>query len=177
MLVKEDTATEAAWIGAYGSQGYNIIGDAVSYPSYANVTVAGVTSFTASTPPIPAAALQVPSGTGSFAGGWHSSTSFTIDVNLTDGHAHDIALYAVDWSGNNSPVEKFQITSAATGALLSTVTLQSFARGTYIQWRLTESVVITVTNLAGPNALLSGIFFDPPSVPAPRRPEPRRPTS
>ena len=30
--------TQGNWIGAYGSQGYNVIGNATSYPAYATVT-------------------------------------------------------------------------------------------------------------------------------------------
>src|SRR5262249_44536711 len=37
-LLKRDTTTEGNWKGVYGSQGYNVIGNAVSYPAYANVT-------------------------------------------------------------------------------------------------------------------------------------------
>ena len=40
-LIKRDSTTQGTWIGAYGSQGYNIIGSTASYPSYATVSVAG----------------------------------------------------------------------------------------------------------------------------------------
>ena len=39
--------------------------------------------------------------------------------------------------------------------------------GVYLQWMVTGSVVITITDIAlvgGPTATLSGIFFDPPST-------------
>src|SRR5262249_49409348 len=45
-LVKRDATTLGNWIGNYGSQGYNIIGNAVSYPSYATVTASGQSTFT-----------------------------------------------------------------------------------------------------------------------------------
>ena len=37
-LVGRDTTTQGNWIGTYGSQGYNIIGNTTSYPGYATVT-------------------------------------------------------------------------------------------------------------------------------------------
>ena len=40
-LVKQDTTTQGNWIGAYGAQGYNVIGNAARYPAYATVTPAG----------------------------------------------------------------------------------------------------------------------------------------
>ena len=85
-----------------------------------------------------------------------------MDVNLTDGQAHDVALYAVDWD-NQGRSEQIQIASAATGAVLDTETLSSFSGGVYLQWELSGNVVITFKTLAGPNAVLSGLFFDPPS--------------
>ena len=53
-------------------------------------------------------------------------TSFTVDVDLTDGQAHDLELYFLDWS-NSGRSEQVQIRNAATGALLDTETVSSFA--------------------------------------------------
>src|SRR5262249_49130300 len=40
-FVGTDTATQGNWIGKYGTQGYNIINNAVNYPPYAAVTATG----------------------------------------------------------------------------------------------------------------------------------------
>ena len=113
--------------------------------------------------------LQNPSGSGRIAAAWYSSTSFTINVNLTDGQAHDIALYAVDWDSHGRS-EKIQITNASTGAVLDTETLSSFVNGIYEVWTISGDVKITISRLAGSNALLNGLFFDPYSLsPASRR--------
>jgi hypothetical protein len=45
---------------------------------------------------------------------------------------------------------------------LDTETISSFSGGDYLQWAVTGNVVITVKCLAGPNAVISGLFFDPP---------------
>ena len=45
-LLKRDTTTQGNWIGTYGSQGYNIIGNAASYPAYATVTPTGQSTYT-----------------------------------------------------------------------------------------------------------------------------------
>ena len=45
-LVKSDPATEGNWLGAYGSQGYDVIGKPASIPSYATVTPAGQSTAT-----------------------------------------------------------------------------------------------------------------------------------
>jgi hypothetical protein len=33
--------------------------------------------------------------------------------------------------------------------------------GTYLIWNISGGVKVTVTSTAGPNAVVSGIFFDP----------------
>jgi hypothetical protein len=92
---------------------------------------------------------------------WYSSSSFTIDVNLTDGQVHDLALYAVDWdsAGRN---EQIQVIDATSGAVLDTETLSSFSGGVYLQRAISGHVRIVVTNTGGNNAVVSGLLLDPP---------------
>ena len=40
-FIGQDTTTQGNWIGTYGSQGYDVIGNAASLPSYATVTPIG----------------------------------------------------------------------------------------------------------------------------------------
>ena len=88
-----------------------------------------------------------------------------MNVSLTDGTAHDIALYAIDWD-NQGRSEQIQITNAATGAVLDTETVSNFSGGVYLDWRVSGDVAITVTRLAGPSAVLSGLFLDAPPTTA-----------
>ena len=71
--------TQGNWIGTYGTQGYDIIGDAASLPSYATVTRLGPVDYTWSLehdrPPRPpgrpaAPAAPPPAGTGAPASPW-----------------------------------------------------------------------------------------------------------
>jgi len=160
-LVQRDTTTQGNWIGAYGSQGYNIIGNAASYPSYATVTPSGQSSYNWAASTNDTRALETPGGSSRIPACWDSSTSFSINVDLTDGQTHDVALYAVDWEKSGRS-EQIQITNGVTGAVLDTETISSFSSGTYLQWAVSGDVTITVTKLAGCNAVLSGLFFDPP---------------
>ena len=131
-----------------------------SYPSYATVTPTGegTTVWTSST--TDPRALENPGGSGRIAATWYSSTSFSINVDLTDGQAHDVTLYALDWD-NRARSEQIQITSAITGTVLDTETLSNFSGGVYLEWTISGNVVIKVTNQASPNAVISGLFFDP----------------
>ena len=48
-----------------------------------------------------AGALQNPGGSGRIAACWYSASSFTVNVNLTDGQLHDLELYFVDWDSTS----------------------------------------------------------------------------
>ena len=172
-FVGEDTTTEGSWIGVYGSQGYNIINSGVSYPSYATVTPAGnhLDTWAASTS-VPQALQDAPPATSRIAACWYSSTSFTVDVDLTDGQSHNLELYLLDYD-TTSRSEQIQLTDANTHAVLSTESVSSFHDGVYMSWTISGNVLITFTKTGGANAVLSGLFFDPDD----RRPCPPPPAS
>ncbi len=159
-FVKADVSTSGNWIGVYGTQGYDIISDAVKIPSYATVTLAGQTNYTWSTTTSDVRGLQIPGSTNRVEAAWYSSTSFTIAVNLNDGQAHDIALYACDVD-KNGRAEQIQISSASGGAILDTRTISNFQGGEYLQWNVTGNVIIKITRQAGSNGIINGLFFDP----------------
>ena len=87
-----------------------------------------------------------------------SSTSFTLNLDLTDGLSHRVALYLLDWD-QLSRSEKVQITDALTGNVLDTRSVSNFANGQWLAWNLTGDVKITITNTGPYNAVASGIFF------------------
>ena len=156
----QDTGTVGNWIGAYGTQGYEVIGNGTSLPPYATVTPSGQTSYTwASSTAIPGA-LEDVGGTSRIAACWYSPNSFTVRVNLTDGQTHGLELYFLDLNSTGRS-EQVQISSGATGAVLNTELVTSFANGVYLDWDVSGSVVISITKISGPNAVLSGLFLDP----------------
>jgi len=165
VLVGRDSTTQGSWLGAYGAQGYDLAGVAATVPSYAAVAFTGQSTLTWADSPAQPQFLQVPDHTGGLAYAWYSPTSFSVNVKLTDGQAHDISLYAVDLDDEGRS-EQIELTNAATGAVLDTETVSSFSGGVYLEWRVTGSVVIQVTNLAGSDAVISGLFFDPTYRPA-----------
>src|SRR5262249_33478964 len=78
-FVTADASTQGNWIGTYGSQGYNVIGDAPQYPTSATVTPSGASTWVWATSTTSPSALQNPGGSGRIIAGWYSSTSFTVD--------------------------------------------------------------------------------------------------
>ena len=158
-FVKLDTATQGNWVGAYGSDGYNVIGGPASYPSYAQVTPSGKTDYVWKSSTTDVRALQVPGG-GRVAATWYSRTSYTVDVNLTDGRTHGLALYLLDWD-NGGLAERIDVKDAVSGAALGSWTASSFAGGEYLVLNVSGHVTIRFTRLAGADCDLSGLFFDP----------------
>ena len=159
-LVSTDTTTQGNWIGTYGTQGYDLFNDESSLPSYATVTVASASPWTWSATTTDQRAREQVGGTGRIAACAYSTASFTVNVNLADGGVHDLALYFVDWDSTTRS-EQVQLTNAATGAVLDTETVSSFHQGVYLVWAITGDVQITITRLAGDNAVLSGLFLSP----------------
>ena len=173
-FVGTDATTGGAWRSAYGHDGYDVVGDASpdnpSLPSYAQVGVTGAYAYTWGTNTGSPYALRDAAGAGDVAATWFSSTAFDIHLNLTDGQAHAVSLYALDWDqlkGWNAPrSERIDVLDAVTGAVLDSRTLSSFL-GEYASWNLKGSVDIRVTNLvANNNAVIGGLFFGGPSAPA-----------
>src|SRR5437763_138571 len=80
---------QGTWASAHGGDGYLTPGAATNPPAYATVTTSGASPCTwvagatdpRDTPVSPGSSNRV-------AACWYSGTSFSVDVNLTDGQAH-----------------------------------------------------------------------------------------
>src|SRR5262249_14674719 len=98
-FVKTDTTTKGNWKGVYGADGSNVLGSGTtSYPSYAQVSATGQSSYTWAASTTDVRALLKPGSTSDrIAASWFTSLSLTIDLNLTDGSSHQVALYLLDW--------------------------------------------------------------------------------
>ncbi len=169
-FLKKDATTQGNWINTYGTEGYNVIQDAPSYPSYATVSATGQTAHTWAISTTDVRALQNPGGSGRIAATWYSASSFTIDVSLTDGQAHDLELYFLDWD-STARSEQVQISDAASGMVLDTESISSFHGGVYLDWQVSGHVVIKITKIR-PVAMRSSAACS--SIRHPRRRQPRR---
>src|SRR4029077_12917455 len=96
-------------------------------------------------------------------------TTFDFHIDLTDGSAHQLALYAIDWD-NQPRSQRVDVLIFGTNTVLDTRTLTGFSGGRYLVWRLSGHVTIRVTLLSGPNAVVSGLFFGPTGPVAPQPP-------
>ncbi len=155
--INTDTATQGNWETLYGSDGYNVIQDSTLYPGYVSVALGGAPYIWA-TQTSEVRGLQRVSSPGRIAAAVYSSTAFTVDLNFTDGAAHRVAFYFVDWDAGNRS-ETTQILDGNTGAVLDTRPITNFSGGIYLVWNLSGHVTLKITDVSGVNAALSGIFF------------------
>jgi hypothetical protein len=165
-FVSSDTKTQGTWKGVYGTQGFAIANDVTSYPGYAQVVLSGQTSATwaASTTDVRALQKGASTATDRIASTWTSTTSFSFSMDLVDGNWHRVALYCLDWD-NRGRAQRIDVLDANTNSVLDSRSLSGFVNGIYIVWNLKGSVRIQVTLTGGDNAVVSGLFFDPPPPP------------
>ena len=83
--------------------------------------MSGASHYTWAASTSDARALQHPGASDRVAACWYAGSNFTIDVNLTDGVAHQFALYALDWDGI-ARTERIDVLDADSGAVLDTRT-------------------------------------------------------
>ena len=159
-FVKTDVTTLGSWKGVYGGDGFNVINDTVSYPTYVTATPSGYSlySWAASTSD-PRGLQKSASATDREAACWCSPSSLTIDLAFKDTLSHQVAVYLVDWDNWFGRVEQVDILDS-NNKVLDTRVVSSFSGGQYLVWNLSGHVVIRVTNLNSlSNAVLSGVFF------------------
>lgn len=160
-LLGDDDTTSGSWRGVYGQEGaFAYPGGTFSPPSY--VKLGGYRNFplTWTTSTSDPRALQKTSGTDRFATAWNSPDSLYFFLNLTDGAAHEVSFYFLDYDrqGRDQLLEFFDHSS---GKLLGSERISGFSEGRYSSWVLQGNVRLKITRIAGPNCVLSAMFFDP----------------
>jgi hypothetical protein len=166
----DDVKTQGDWRSVYGADGYNIIGDTTHYPAYASVSASTSNIFTWAPSGDKRALEKSDSAKGRIVSELHTDKTVTLDINLTDGKPHKVALYFLDWD-RKGEVNDIQIKDAVFGNVLDSRSFASFADGKYGVWTLKGHVQIVVTNAApvaaNSQATLSGLFFGGASAPPP----------
>ena len=160
-FVETDTATQGTWKGVYGSDGEAIYSDSANYPAYAQVAFSGDNTYVwASSSTTDVRDLQKAAAADRIAPVWYTFSSMSIDVNLTDGNTHRVALYFLDWD-NAGRAERVDVLDAQSSAVLDTRTISSFSSGEYLVWNVAGHVTFRITLTGGANAVISGLFFGP----------------
>lgn len=172
-----DTATSGNWKTQYGTQGYDIIYDAsgpsTAYPAYAQVNriagnIAAPWAYPADTD---TRALQQVVGTQRTLGTlWDGDptggSSIVIDVNLSDGLTHQVAIYSLNYFSGapyyQNRNETVTVKDAVTGLVLDSRIIPSgsvFNNGVYVGFNVSGHVRFEITSTDG-SEVVNGLFFD-----------------
>jgi Subtilase family/FG-GAP-like repeat/Domain of unknown function DUF11 len=157
-FIGSDATTQGNWQSAYGVDGYALANSVQSLPSYdPTFAVQGESNWTWAPNTTDPRALQVTGAGYGIAAAWYNS-SFYLDINVATG-THQVALYALDWPSQGRS-EQIQVVDANNPAsILDTRTISGVNGGIYLVWNLSGHIHIVITSEAGPNAVISGIFF------------------
>lgn len=161
-FVASDNTTQGDWPGVYGGEGALVVADGQHLPDATQVALSGTADYTWVHSTADRRALRKQSDPAArIAACWYASGSFAIDVRFTDGQAHQLALYLVDWDRLHR-METISLLDAATRAPLDVHIVADFTEGQYLVWRVQGALTIQVTNEPGSiNAVVSGLFFAP----------------
>jgi hypothetical protein len=123
------------------------------------MTVTGANAWTWAATTSDSRALQRETS-GRVAATWYAATQFAIDLKLTDGAPHQVALYVLDWD-RASRAQRFDLVDATTGAVLDSRDVSAFSGGQYLVWTVTGHVRIQAVRTSGANAVVGAVFFAP----------------
>jgi len=186
-FINEDSNTSGNWGGVYGKDGfvlcdYNGNGiDKKSLPPY----VASVNHFMIDGNGLPNSAIwtagvadtralapdssnQNPRTAAGFFTDKNVSgrSTMTFTINAIGTRNYQVALYFVDWEnlGRRLAVEMFDANTLDLVAPVKVVT--NFYGGKYLVYTYNKSAKFRIDHVRGDNAVLNGIFFDPPPASA-----------
>ena len=166
-FVTSDSTTSGNWTGVYGADGYSIISQAVSLPSYVTMSTSTAQSYQwAIAGQADGRGLQSAPGSSLHeAGTLYAASSFSVDLDFTDGQTHQVAFYLLDYD-RQGRVETVQVTNSESGQVLDSRTISNFAGGKYLVYTLGGDVKINFVNAGPLNAVMSAVFFDTPAAKA-----------
>lgn len=86
--------------------------------------------------------------------------TMTIDVQLAEQREYEFSLYFLDWDGQSrrSAIEVIDLESKKIVSPVQIV--DHYSGGKYMTFRYNSSVRFRINHVRGPNAVVSGIFFN-----------------
>ena len=86
--------------------------------------------------------------------------TMTIDVKLSDPEEHYFSLYFLDWD-NQSRRTGIEVFDLETKNIIAPVRIvEGYSSGKYMTYSYNKSIRFRINHVRGPNAVISGIFFD-----------------
>ncbi|HTG45608.1 MAG TPA: chitobiase/beta-hexosaminidase C-terminal domain-containing protein [Verrucomicrobiae bacterium] len=158
-FIEADRQTGGRWKGHFGSDGYTIAADSTQNPPYATVVLAGNAQWVWNDSTSDPVALERGASAAKLAACWYSPSAYDIQFNLTGSSPRRVTLYCLDWDWLNRR-QKIELIETSSGTVLDSQSISNFQKGIYLTWEITKPVTARITSSSGPNAVVSGIFFD-----------------
>lgn len=165
--LKTDTTTQGSFEWTYGTEGF-VTPDENNLPPSIQFGTENASTYqwAAATNDPRALETDFPMSANPFrdASCYYAINQFSLNLNLTDGLTHQVALYLVDYDYQGRS-ETVQISDATSGQVLSTQNVNNFTNGKWLVYNLTGDVKITFINDGPVDAVVSGVFVNYPSNP------------
>jgi hypothetical protein len=165
-FITDDWITKGNWKGIYGSQYFSVSGWSSNVPPSIAITSSNITEFNFGTT-TDSRALSKGSSTLRSGGCWVSSRVSTLDFNFYDSETHRLSLYLIDWNDQKRALQ-IELFDPTTDQLLDSRIVSSYTSGVYMLYDLRYRARLKLTTVGGVNNLVFGMFFDKPSLIAPR---------
>jgi hypothetical protein len=154
------SAPQGSWVGVHGSTGYDLLAfngssDLASLPN-ASLTVNRGSRYQWASSTTDVRALESQDKSARVAATYYDSSQIELQLGFTAAYSGNLELYAIDW---DSTTRREMVSVNGQTAVLSS----AFNAGAWTSFPISVqaggTVTITVDRLAGPNAVLSGIFL------------------
>ena len=162
VFVGINTTRSGTWKGAVGTEGYKVIANSQSLPSYATMAFTGGSDWIWQYQTSDTRALQNHVAS-RIASCHYATSSFEVDLNIKDGKSHNVSFYCLDWDGMKR-TQKVEVLDYDTKQVIHSYNLSNFSNGAYLTYAVDGHVIVRFTNTGPGNAVLSGVFFDPSSI-------------
>lgn len=160
-----DDLTIGNWRTPYGRVGHWLAGQNARLPGFVEASLSGAETFVWSAVETAPEALDAFPAPSRLAAAWHAPSRYDLRLRFQDGRPRRLALYLLDWDGDNQRSQDIQIIAARSGRILDARRVEAFAGGSYLAWAVQGDVLVRLIARNAANVVGSALFIDDFSAP------------
>jgi hypothetical protein len=88
-----------------------------------------------------------------------SAETFYIHICLADKDRHKISFYFLDYDRLQRE-QTVEVIHVGTGQVIDRKLLSDFHKGVYLSYEVMGAIILKITKINGPDAVISGVFWD-----------------
>ena len=162
-FLEEDRNTGGNWKEEYGSQGYHVVGAEKQLPEYVaqdgyiiRNAVCVLLKMYAEGENVLFYNRQDNRRVQAY---YLSAETFYIHICLADKDRHKISFYFLDYDRLQRE-QTVEVIHAGTGQVIDRKLLSDFHKGVYLSYEVMGAIILKITKINGPDAVISGVFWD-----------------